>query len=106
VSQALSDAFESMKKRYKPANLKAAQKTFYFSLGDAPDQKWVMTLTPQACEVKPGKVDNADVVLKTSEELFLKLIRGEWVPGAMDFMRGKIKANDIDGLKLLKDCFV
>lgn len=106
MSQALSDAFDSMKKRYKPASLKAAQKTFYFSLGDAPDQKWIMTLTPQGCDVKQGKSDAADVVLKTSEDLFLKLIRGEWIPGAMDFMRGKIKTNDIDGLKLLKDCFV
>jgi putative sterol carrier protein len=104
VSQALDTAFDQFKARYKP-NVVQKQTTFYFSLGDAPDQKYVMTITPEACDVKQGKSDSADVVLKTSEDLFLKLIRGEWVPGAMDFMRGKIKTNDIEGLKLLKDCF-
>lgn len=105
MSQALVDAFEMLKSRYKP-NVVTKPTTFYLSLGDAPDQKWVMTLSPEACVPAPGRSDNADVVLKTSEELFVKLIRGEWVPGAMDFMRGKIKTNDLDGLKLLKDCFV
>lgn len=105
MSQALVDAFERLQQRYKKDVVKKAT-TFYLSLGDAPDQKWTMTLTSEACVAAPGKSESADVVLKTSEDLFVKLIRGEWVPGAMDFMRGKIKTNDIDGLKLLKDCFV
>lgn len=105
MSQALVDAFEKLKSRYKP-NIVKKPTTFYISLGDAPDQKWVMTLTADSCVAAPGKTENADVILKTSEDLFVKLIRGEWIPGAMDFMRGKIKTNDIDGLKLLKDCFV
>jgi long-chain acyl-CoA synthetase len=104
VSQALVDAFEKLKKAYKPSVVKKPT-TFYISLGDAPDQKWVMTLNAEGMTAAPGKTDNADVVLKTSEDLFVKLIHGQWVPGAMDFMRGKIKTNDIDGLKLLKDAF-
>ena len=55
--------------------------------------------------LEEGKTEGADCFLKTSEELFLKLIRGEWSPGAMDFMSGKIKSNDPFKLKLLKDCF-
>lgn len=105
MSQALVDAFERLKQRYKK-NVVKKPTVFYLSLGDAPDQKWVMTLTPEECTAAPGKSESADVVLKTSEDLFVKLIRGEWVPGAMDFMRGKIKTNDIEGLKLLKDAFV
>ncbi len=105
MSQALVDAFERLKQRFKK-NVVTKPTVFYLSLGDAPDQKWVMTLTADECSAAPGKSDSADVVLKTSEDLFVKLIRGEWVPGAMDFMRGKIKTNDIEGLKLLKDAFV
>ena len=63
-------------------------------------------MTPDSCEVTEGKTEaSADVFLKTSEEHFLKLIRGEWTPGAMDFMKGTIKSNDPFKLKLLKDCF-
>ncbi len=105
MSQALAEAFEKMKARYKKGIVQGT-KTFYFSLGEQDGQKWVVTATPDACEVKQGKIEGADVILKTSEELFLKLIRGQWVPGMMDFMRGKIKTNDPDGLRLLKDAFV
>lgn len=105
MSKALADAFEGMKKRFKP-NVAPKETTFYFSLGDAPDQKYVVKVSAQECTVAQGKSDAADVVLKTSEELFLKLLKGEWVPGAMDFMRGKIKTNDPAGLQLLKDCFL
>jgi putative sterol carrier protein len=105
MSQALTEAFAKMQQRFKPG-VAPKDTTIYFSLGDAPDQKWVMKLGPTACTVSQGKSDSADVVLKTSEELFLKLITGQWVPGAMDFMRGKIKSNDPQGLTLLKDCFI
>jgi long-chain acyl-CoA synthetase len=104
MSQQLEQAFEAMKARYKP-NVIQDSLTFYFSLGDDPGQKWVMKVSPEACEIEQGKSDSADCLLKTSEELFLKLIRGEWTPGVMDFMRGKIKSNDPQKLQLLKDCF-
>ena len=72
---------------------------------DEEGQKWVVKATPEGCAVEEGKTDGADVLLKTSEELFLKMIRGEWTPGLMDFMSGKIKSNDPTKLPLLKDCF-
>ena len=103
MSEVLKNAFEKMQARYKPGVIDK-KTTFYFSLGDDAGQKWHMIATPEDCEINPGKID-ADVVLKTSEELFLKLIRGEWTPGAMDFMRGKIKSNDPTQLTVLKDCF-
>ena len=68
-------------------------------------QKWVMEIGPESCEITPGKADNADIFLKTSEELFLKLLVGEWTPGIKDFMMGKIKSNDPTKLTVLKDCF-
>ncbi len=104
MSEALGTAFGKMKERYNTGVVDGTV-TFYFSLGDDPGQKWTVRLSPDACEVEQGKTEGADVFLKTSEELFLKLIRGEWTPGAMDFMSGKIKSNDPFKLKLLKDCF-
>jgi long-chain acyl-CoA synthetase len=104
VSQALTKAFEEFKARFKPGVIQQPT-TFYFSLGDEEGQKWILKLAPESCEIDPGKTTNADVVLKTSEELFLKLITGKWTPGVMDFMRGKIKTNDPEKLTLLKDCF-
>ena len=101
----LRAVFGEMEKRFKKGSV-PQETAFYFSFGDGPGEKWTLRLGPEKCEVKEGKhVENADCVLKTSPDLFLKMVRGEWTPGAMDFMRGKIKANDIEGLKLLKDCF-
>ncbi|MDC3379447.1 SCP2 sterol-binding domain-containing protein [Planctomycetota bacterium] len=104
MSEELKQAFDKMKARYKTGQISETM-TIYFSLGDAPGQKWNATLTPDSCEFAEGKSD-AELVIKTSEELFLKLIRGEWVPGMMDFMSGKIKSNDPTKLTVLKDCFV
>jgi long-chain acyl-CoA synthetase len=103
VSEELSNAFNAMKDRYKTGVIDEPV-TFYFSLGEAEGQKWLVKLSPDSCEVEQGKGD-ADCFLKTSEELFLKLIRGQWTPGVMDFMSGKIKSNDPTRLSLLKDCF-
>ena len=75
------------------------------SLGDADDHKWTVKLSPSACELIPGKIDNADCVLKTSADLFAKLVDGSWKPGVVDFMSGKIKTNDLDLLLQLQKAF-
>ena len=105
MSQALTNAFEALKGRFKPGAIDKTL-TFYFSLGDSEGQKWVMTVSPDSCEIKEGKSDTADIFLKTKEDLFIKLLNRTWSPGAMDFMRGKIKSNDPLGLKkVLENCF-
>lgn len=75
---------------------------FYFSLGD---EKWTLTVEPDDLHIQQGKVDNADCFLKTDKALFLKMINGEWTPGVMDFMSGKVKSNDPFKLKILQDVF-
>jgi putative sterol carrier protein len=88
--------FNSLPKKYKTGSVKAAR-TFYFSLDE---EKWTVTLEPQACKVENGKtVEKADVVLKTSAELFLKMWNGEYTPGMGDFLAGRIKSNDPQALK-------
>ncbi|MFQ3581930.1 MAG: SCP2 sterol-binding domain-containing protein [Chloracidobacterium sp.] len=88
--------FNGLEKTYR-AGAYAKPTTFYFSLDD---EKWTVTLDATACQVTKGKVtDQADVVLKTSAELFLQMWRGEYKPGAGDFFAGRIKSNDPQALK-------
>lgn len=104
MSETLKTLFDDLKSRYKTGVLEETL-IFYFSLGDAEGQKWSATLSPEGCEVQNGKVENADVFLKTSEELFVQLIRGQYKPSMMDFMSKKISSNDPLKLGTLKDCF-
>ena len=104
MSDDLAAAFADLQSRYKPDVLDQ-ELSFYFSLGDDPGQKWTARLTPKTMEYSRGKTEGCDVFLKTDEDLFLQLIRGQYKPSMMDFMSGKISSNDPLKLTLLKDCF-
>ena len=104
MSETLKAVFEDLQTRYKAGVLEQPL-SFYFSLGDEEGQKWSARMTPETCEIFPGKIEGADVFLKTSEELFVQLIRGEYKPSMMDFMSKKISSNDPLKLTALKDCF-
>lgn len=97
----LQAAFDEMNSRFQKGKVDEPI-VFYFSIGD---DKWTMTIEPDEVHVKEGKVDNADVFLKTDKDRFLKMLKGEYTPGAMDFMSGKIKSNDPFKLKVLRDVF-
>jgi long-chain acyl-CoA synthetase len=103
-SPSLRDALESLAKRYDGAAIDR-ETIYYLSLGDGPDEKWTVTLTPTSCSLAPGRVGNAHCVLKTTSQLFLKLIDGSYQPGAVDFMTGKLKTNDIGLLLRLRQAF-
>lgn len=100
----LKATLESLKQRFKPGAIKETT-TYYLSLGDGAGEKWTVTVSPQSCELAPGKPANADCVLKTSVDLFGKLVAGTWKPGVMDFMTGKIKTSDVEKLQLLQKAF-
>jgi long-chain acyl-CoA synthetase len=100
----LRRTLDSLAGRYRPGVVER-KTTYYLSLGDAPDEKWTVTLTPTSCELTPGKVDKADCVLKMAAELFVKLVAGTFKPGAMDLLSGKMKTNDIDLLRRLQQAF-
>ena len=94
--------FEKLPSRYKPGKL-TAKTTYYFSVGD---HKYTVVLEPERCSVEEGKtVDNADVVLKTTEKLFEKMVIEGKMPGPLDIARGKVKTNDPLGLKRMRDYF-
>jgi uncharacterized protein len=76
---------------------------YYFSIED---EHWTVFVGPGKCEVKQGKlVENADCFLKTSTEIFLGTVSGEYTPSMMDFIRGKIKTNNPLLLQTFKDIF-
>jgi long-chain acyl-CoA synthetase len=71
--------------------------SFYFSLGNDELAKWTVRVDARACDVRPGKPEGgqADCVLKTSPEIFAKIVRESYVPSPADFLSGVIKSNDV-----------
>ena len=81
--------------------------TFYFSISDAKEGKWNLLMEPEHCRLGPGRPDGgkADCVLKTSEEIFTKIVKESYTPSVAEFMSGKVKSNDIALLQLFQKAF-
>ena len=77
--------------------------TYYFSLGE---ERWTVRVTPAEIEIAQGKTSNsADCVLKTSPEVFEKIIRQAWVPTPQSFVSGEIKTSNINHLMKMQKIF-
>jgi len=100
----LQQVLEGLQGRYKPAAIDR-EIVYYLSLGEDPGDKWTVTLTPTGCSMAAGRVGNAHCVLKTSADLFIKMVEGSYQPSALDFMRGKLKTSDLDLLLRLRKAF-
>ena len=63
-------------------------------------------MSPTQCEVAEGRgSERADVVLKTTPELFIKMVVYGKNPSPLDIARGKIKTNDPVALADLRRLF-
>jgi long-chain acyl-CoA synthetase len=100
----LQSTLETLRTRFKVGAFEETV-TYYLSLGDAEGEKWTLTVTPETCHLTPGKIEVADCVLKTSADLFVKLVNGSWKPDAKDFLLGKIKTSDVLLLRRLQEAF-
>ncbi|MDP9001522.1 MAG: AMP-binding protein, partial [Myxococcota bacterium] len=71
--------------------------SYYVSLGNDQLAKWTVRVDAMACDVRPGKPQGgqADCVLKTSPEIFAKIVRESYVPSPADFLSGAIRSNDV-----------
>jgi putative sterol carrier protein len=87
----LAKIFKGLPKKFHKGSI-ASTKTFYFSLGD--DEKWTVTLSPDKCEVKEGKTDDADCFFKAAPRVFMDVWNGKHMPSAADFLMGTIKSNN------------
>lgn len=95
------EIFDAMPGRFLPGKAARAV-TFYFSVGE---DKYTVRLDAKECKVSPGKVENADCVVKADPKVFEDLVLRGKAPGALDIARGKFKTNDPALLMTLKDCF-
>lgn len=94
--------FDEMPSRYLKGKV-SKRTVFYFSVGST---KTTVTLEPDSIVVQPDtKVDDADVVLKTTPELFEKMVIKGKMPGPLDIARGRVKTNDPMALKNLRTYF-
>ncbi|WP_151706976.1 SCP2 sterol-binding domain-containing protein [Acinetobacter sp. TUM15064] len=67
---------------------------------------YVIQINDGTCDIQQGENADADVVLTTSDEVFIELITGK-IAGAMAFMSGKLKIDgDIMLAKEISDYFI
>jgi long-chain acyl-CoA synthetase len=81
--------------------------TYYFTLGAENEAKWTLTVSPDGCKAHQGKPpgSQADCVLKTTPEIFNKIVREAYIPSPMEFMTGLVKSNDISLLQTFQKVF-
>jgi long-chain acyl-CoA synthetase len=81
--------------------------SYYVSLGNDELAKWTVRVDAARCQVRPGKPEGgeADCVLKTSPEIFAKIVRESYVPSPADFMSGVFKSNDVSLLLTFQRVF-
>jgi long-chain acyl-CoA synthetase len=80
--------------------------SYYVSLGNDDLAKWTVRVDSNGCDARPGKPDGqADCVLKTSPEIFTKIVRESYVPSPADFVSGLIKSNDVALLMTFQKIF-
>jgi long-chain acyl-CoA synthetase len=101
--ETLEPVFEELKERFVAGSVKQAV-SYYFALGDS--ERWTVRITPELCEVYPGKVINpADCVLKTSPDIFTRIVREAYTPSAQEFISGMVKSNNVGLLLTFQKAF-
>ena len=98
--------FRDLESKFVPGR---AQKplTYYFTLGNGDDAKWTLFVDQTSCNARKGKPEGgqADCVLKTTPEIYTKIVREAYTPSPMEFMTGLVKSNDISLLQTFQKVF-
>ncbi|MFU8803439.1 MAG: AMP-binding protein [Bradymonadaceae bacterium] len=102
---ALEPIFDSLNTKFERHQVDSPV-SFYFSLGNVDGYKWTVNVAPETCLIHPGKPrGTADCVIKTSPEIFRKIVEESYVPSLDEFMSGAIKTNDPDLLMRFQAVF-
>jgi len=98
--------FRDLESRFVPG-LATKPITYYFTLGNGDDAKWTLFVDATHCKARLGKPEGgqADCVLKTTQEIFTKIVREAYQPSPMEFMSGLVKSNDIALLQTFQKVF-
>ncbi len=85
----------------------AAPVSFYFTLGIEDEAKWTVRVAPDKVDVVVGKPAGgvADCVLKTTPEMFTRIVREGYTPGPPEFLSGVVKSNDVGLLVTFQKAF-
>lgn len=102
----LVELFRELEQRYVGGRVQQPI-TYYFTLGTENEAKWTLRIDPVSCEARQGKPPGAqaDCVLKTTPEMFVKIVREAYVPSPMEFMTGVVKSNDVGLLQTFQKVF-
>ena len=98
--------FAELGAKFKPGRVPKPT-SFYFTLGGDAQAKWTVLVDADRCNIRPGKPEGgaADCVLKTSPEIFTKIVRDSYMPGPAEFLSGAIKSNDVGLLLTFQQAF-
>jgi long-chain acyl-CoA synthetase len=102
VAPTLHDVVRSLERRFAPGVVERPT-SYYFALGD---DRFTLFVSKDACEIKSGKhAESADCVLKTSPELFTRIVREAYVPSPGEFLSGAVKTNNVNLLFTFQQVF-
>ena len=101
----LAPLFEYLNERFAE-NQVDKPVSYYFSLGAWDSHKWTIHVDPKDCKIQNTRPSGrADCVIKTSPEMFRKMVHENYVPSMDEFMKGDIKTNDPDLLMRFQALF-
>ncbi|WP_394823787.1 AMP-binding protein [Pendulispora albinea] len=102
----LVGVFSELEERFVPGQVDKSV-SFYFTLGGDAFAKWTVLIDGASCQIKLGKPESgtADCVLKTSPEIFTKIVRESYLPGPAEFLSGAVKSNDVSLLFTFQKAF-
>lgn len=99
----LANVFRELQSRFVAGSVQEPV-SFYFALGES--ERWSVRITQDSCEVRAGKVANpADCVLKTTPDMFTRIVRERYTPSPAEFLAGTIKSNNIALLLTFQKAF-
>lgn len=98
--------FRELEAKFKKGAVET-ETSFYFTLGTEPEAKWNCVVSPDACVINMGKPASgtADCVLKTSPDMFRRIVREAYVPSVEEFIAGDVKSNDVSLLGTFQRAF-
>ncbi len=102
ASNGLEGLFDQLQSQFVPGTT-TKPLSYYFSLGN---EKWTLKASSDTCEVQRGKaVDSADCVLKTSPEMFKRIVQEAYTPSRLEFLSGRVKSNNVQLLLTFQKMF-